>query len=100
MDIAGLDLSVFPDSCPETRLSPEKRCTDDPEALLFSLIVFIRGSDDIICITRTGLYPNPHIILHINNTTSLIQTELLPSNLNIIFLLRYFSRRISTGMSP
>lgn len=57
MDIADLDLSVIPDSCPETKFSSEKYCTDDPEALLFSPTEFIRCSDDIICIILTGLYP-------------------------------------------
>jgi len=99
MDIAGLDFSVFPGSCPETRFLSENYCTDDREALLFNLAVFIRLSNGITCIILTDLYPDPHSIPHINDTTLFIQIGLFPSSLNIIFILSYFSCKISLGLS-
>ena len=99
-DIAGLDFSEFPGSCPETRFLSEKYCTDGPEALLFSLIVFIRLSDDIIWIILIDLYPDLHSIPHISDTILFIQIGSLPSRLNTIFTLSYFSYWIHLGLSP
>lgn len=95
-----LDFSVFSGSSPETRLLLEKYCTDEPEALLCTLTVFIRFSNDIIWRILTDLYPDPYRISHINYTLLFIHIGLLPSSLNTIFLLSYLYGRVSLDFSP